>query len=59
MPLDFSTIFGYADFAFASSLIFLGFYLNSKLCPGFESKREYYTNEYGENRGRDIIYFRD
>lgn len=47
------------DFVLFGIIIFLSFYLKSKMASGYETKREYFTNENGENRGMDVIYFED
>lgn len=47
------------DLVVIGLLVFLGFYLKNKFSTDYETKREYYTNDTGEKRGRDIIYFKD
>lgn len=47
------------DLTVAGLLIFLGFYLKGKFAGDYETKREYYINDLGERRGKDVIYFND
>jgi hypothetical protein len=45
------------DLTIAGLIIFLGFYLKGKFAADYEIKREYYINDLGERRGRDVILF--
>jgi len=47
------------DLLIAGFMVFLGFFLKSKFAGDYETTREYYINDMGENRGRDVISFRD
>ncbi|MCG8699236.1 MAG: hypothetical protein MI922_14370 [Bacteroidales bacterium] len=57
--IDLTDIYSLMDLIIAGLLIFLSFFLKAKFATDYESKREYYTNDLGENRGRDIISFND
>lgn len=47
------------DLVIIGLLIFLGLYLNRKFAAGYKIKREYYINDLGQRRGRDVIFFND
>lgn len=47
------------DLVIVGLLIFLGLYLNKKFAADYKTKREYYINDLGQRRGRDVIFFND
>lgn len=47
------------DLVIVGLLIFLGLYLNRKFAADYKTKREYYINDLGQRRGRDVIFFND
>lgn len=55
-PIDYSNLI---LFGMTALTIVLSYYLYKKLASNYKMKRELYTNELGQQRGRDVLYFED
>ena len=55
-PIDYSNLI---LFIVTAITIGLGYFTFKKLAPSYSTKREFYTNDLGQQRGRDVIYFED
>lgn len=51
--------FVWVDVAIAAALLGLGYFLNSKMVPGYQEVKEKYVNAEGQERLRNVIQFPD
>lgn len=55
-PIDYSNLL---LFIVTAITIGLSYFIFKKLVTSYSTKREFYTNDLGQQRGRDVIYFED